>query len=86
MMICSDVRKEEWCAYQGGEEGLAGLLTTPPPTSSPSSSLGTDGVTKTDEFLEKFQTAFDPSFSENHVALFATKVRMFSMAGLLCII
>ena len=35
--------------------------------------LGMDGPTKTDEFLEKFQTAFGPpppSFSENHVALF----------------
>ena len=39
-----------------------------------------DDPTKTDEFLEKFQTAFDPtpsSFSENHIADFATKVRMF---------
>ena len=27
-----------------------------------------------------------PSFSENHVKDFATKVRMFIMAGLLCII
>ena len=33
--------------------------------------LGKDDISKTDEFLEKFQTAF---------------VRMFSMAGLLCII
>ena len=51
--------------------------------------LGTDGDTKTDEFSEKFQTGFDappPSFSENHVADFATKVRMVIMAGLLCII
>ena len=34
--------------------------------------LGKGGSSKTDEFLEKFQTAFDPppSFSENHVALF----------------
>ena len=34
--------------------------------------FGMDDPTKTDEFLEKFQTAFDPppSFSENHVALF----------------
>ena len=56
---------------------------------------GTDGVTKTDEFSEKFQTAFDPppSFSENHIADFATKVRdfatkvrMFILAGLLYII
>ena len=31
-----------------------------------------------DEFSEKFQTAFDPpSFSENHIADFATKVHMF---------
>ena len=39
--------------------------------------LGKGGYSKTDEFLEKFQTAFDPppSFSENHVALFATKLR-----------
>ena len=43
----------------------------------------------TDDFLEKFQTVFDtppPSFLENHIADFATKVRMFIMAGLLCII
>ena len=26
--------------------------------------------TKLDEFSEKFQTAFDPLFSENHVASF----------------
>ena len=34
--------------------------------------LGTDGPTKTDEFSEKFQTAFDPppSFSENHITIF----------------
>ena len=42
-------------------------------------SLGTDGPTKTDEFSEKFQTAFGPplppSFSENHIADFATKLR-----------
>ena len=33
------------------------------------SEKGTGGVSKTDEFLEKFQMAFDPppSFSENHV-------------------
>ena len=39
--------------------------------------LGTDGDTKTDEFSEKFQTAFDPppSFLENHIADFATKLR-----------
>ena len=44
---------------------------------SPALALGKGGVSKTDEFLEKFQTAFDPppSFSENHVALFATKLR-----------
>ena len=31
-----------------------------------------DGHTKTDEFSERFQTAFDPipSFSENRVAIF----------------
>ena len=37
------------------------------------SCLGTGDATKTDEFLEKFQTAFDPppsSFSENYVADF----------------
>ena len=43
--------------------------------------------TKADEFLEKFQTAFDPpSFLENHIVDFATKVRMFTMAGLFYII
>ena len=37
-----------------------------------SSSLGKDPATKTDEFLEKFQTAFDipPSFLENYIANF----------------
>ena len=36
---------------------------------------GMDAVTKTDEFSEKFQTAFDPplSFSENHVAIFSVR-------------
>ena len=34
--------------------------------------LGTGCPTKTDEFLETFQTAFDPpSFSENHIAVFS---------------
>ena len=39
-------------------------------------SLGTGHVTKSDEFSEKFQTAFDtpPSFSESYIALFATKL------------
>ena len=33
--------------------------------------FGTGQATKTDEFSEKFQRAFDPpSFSENHVADF----------------
>ena len=32
--------------------------------------LGTSGVSNTNYFWEKFQTAFDPpSFSENHVAI-----------------
>ena len=46
--------------------------------------IGTDGPTKTDEFWGNFQTAFDPppSFLQNHIADFATKVRMFLMAGL----
>ena len=47
--------------------------------------LGKDGPTKTDEFLEKFQTAFDPPPPHFRDKI-ATKVRMFSMAGLLCII
>ena len=53
---------------------------------------GTDGVTKTDKFSEKFQTAFDPPpliFGKSYCGFrdkIATKVRMFSMAGLLCII
>ena len=57
-----------------------------------SSDLGKGGVSKTDEFLEKFQTAFDPPpliFGKSYCAFrdkIATKVRMFSMAGLLCII
>ena len=56
--------------------------------------LGIRNHTKTHEFSEKFQTAFDPpSFSKNHIADFATKVsdfltkvRMLIMAGLLHII
>ena len=41
------------------------------------SALGTDVGTKTDEFLEKFQTAFDPlSFSENHDAFFFANVML----------
>ena len=38
--------------------------------------LGTGDGAKTDEFSEKFQTAFDPppSFSENHIAVFFGKV------------
>ena len=52
---------------------------------------GTDGVTKTDEFSEKFLTAFDPPliFGKSCCAFrdkIATKVRMFRIAGLLCII
>ena len=42
--------------------------------------LGTDGVTKTDEFSEKFQTAFDPpppSLSENYIADFCHYKRFF---------
>ena len=37
--------------------------------------LGTGDGTKMDDFLEKFQTAFDPppSFSENYVAFFSEK-------------
>ena len=37
--------------------------------------LGKDPATKTDEFLEKFQTAFDipPSFLENYIAIFPRK-------------
>ena len=36
---------------------------------------GKDGAIKSDEFLGKFQTAFDPplSFSENYVAIFFGK-------------
>ena len=57
--------------------------------------LGMGSPTKTDEFSEKFQTTYDtpPSFSENYIADFttkvcdfATKVRMFIMPGMLCII
>ena len=55
---------------------------------------GRVAIRKTDEFSEKFRTAFDPpSFSENYIADFATKVRdfttkvrMFILAGLLNII
>ena len=53
---------------------------------------GRVALKKTYAFSEKFQTAFDPppSFSENYIADFATKVRdfatkvrMFILAGLL---
>ena len=39
-------------------------------------SLGMPHVSKSDEFFEKFQTAFDPppSFSESYIAIFATKL------------
>ena len=67
------------------------------PLSTARPDFGTVGPTKTDEFSEKFQTAFDaplpPSFSENYIADFATKVRdfatkvcIFILAGLLNII
>ena len=37
--------------------------------------LGMPDTSKTDEFSEKFQTAFDPpSFSENHVAVFFLQI------------
>ena len=43
------------------------------------SALGEPHVSKSDEFLEKFQTALDPlrppSFSESYIADFATKLR-----------
>ena len=41
-----------------------------------SADLGTGKVNRSDEFSEKFQTAFDPppSFSESYIALFATKL------------
>ena len=58
--------------------------------------LGTDGPTTTDETSEKFQTASDPPpphfgkimlrISRQNCDKIATKVRMFIMAGLLCII
>ena len=57
------------------------------------SALGEPHVSKSDEFLEKFQTAFDPLppliFGKLYCGFcdkIATKVHMFSMAGLLCII
>ena len=42
--------------------------------------LGKRIFSKTDEFLEKFQTAFDPppSFSENHVANFFANAIVFA--------
>ena len=45
-------------------------------------------ISKTDELSEKFQKAFDPaSFSESYIAdKIVTKVRMFMVAGLLCIL
>ena len=54
--------------------------------------LGTEHDTKTDEFSEKFQTAFDHPhpiiFGKSYCGFcdkIATKVGMFIMAGLLCI-
>ena len=53
--------------------------------------LETDQITKTDEFSEKSQTAFDPPFIFGNLYCgfcdkIVTKVRIFIMAGLLCII
>ena len=51
--------------------------------------VGKPNVTKTDEFSQKFQTAFDPPFRKLYCGFrdkIATKVRMFIMVGLLCII
>ena len=57
----------------------------------PDPCLGTGDGTKTDEFSEKFQTAFDPPliFGKLYCGFrdkIVTKVHMFIMAGLLCII
>ena len=45
------------------------------------SGLGKDPVTKSDEFLEKFQTAFDtpPLIFGNYVALFLVKIRKYAL-------
>ena len=40
--------------------------------------LGKGGATKLDEFLENFQTAFDPppSFSENYIAILSKRSKI----------
>ena len=54
----------------------SGAVATSASQSSRSSPLGTSDASETDEFSDKFQTAFDPpppSFSENHVAILSKK-------------
>ena len=53
-------------------------------TRIPNSSLGKDPATKSDEFLEKFQTAFDPpSFLESYNATFIiTNMLAFMQGGI----
>ena len=47
------------------------------------SSLGTGGATKSDEFSEQFQTAFDPpSFSEIYIAIFILDVVEYVQGGM----
>ena len=46
--------------------------------------LGKSPATKSDDFLEKFQTAFDspPSFLENHIAMFIMGMVVFMQGGI----
>ena len=46
--------------------------------------LGKGLATKLDDFLEKFQTAFDspPSFLENHIAIFIMGMVVFMQGGM----
>ena len=55
-------------------KSTSSAVATSASQSSRLSHIGTSDATKTDQLLEKIQTAFDPpSFSENYVAIFSPK-------------
>ena len=55
-------------------KSTSSAVATSASQSSRLSHIGTRDATKTDQLLEKIQTAFDPpSFSENYVAIFSPK-------------
>ena len=74
------VSEEGACISIGEEDDSPHIPPTNAPSSAPCNDitkvsptpLGKPNPPKTDEFSEKFQTAFDPppSFSENHIADF----------------